>query len=36
MIGKHRMDCLSNEIYRILYIYVIYLIRTTTIINVNY
>jgi hypothetical protein len=28
--------CLSNKIYRILYIDVIYLIRTITIIDINY
>jgi hypothetical protein len=36
MIAKDVCICLSNEIYRILYIDVIYLIRTTTIININY
>jgi hypothetical protein len=28
--------CLPNEIYRILYIDVIYLIRTNTIVDINY
>jgi hypothetical protein len=36
MIDKDVCFCLSNGIYKILYIDVIYLIRTTTIIDINY
>lgn len=36
MINKGRMYLPTNEIYRILYIDVIYLIRTITIVDINY